>query len=388
MGRRICAFTGSRAEYGLLKPLLEEIRQEPALELKLLLAGTHLSREFGLTYRIVEEDGFTCDEKVEMILSSDTPVAVCKSMGLGMIGFSEALMRIKPDLVVILGDRFESMVAAISAYVCRIPIAHIQGGELTLGAIDDQFRHSITKMSMLHFVCAEEYRRRVIQLGEQPDRVFDFGALNVDAMKKIPVIPRAQLEKEIKFSLSPRSLLVTFHPVTLEDDTAKDQLPQLLEAISSFDNLKVIFTKTNADTEGRVINELIDEYVEANPQNTVAFTSMGQMHYINVLRYADAVAGNSSSGVIETPTFKVPTVNMGEREKGRIIADNVIDCEFDTESIRSALQTALSGQFKDSLKDMKSPYDKGETAKNIARVLKEYPLPRTTKKEFYDIKSC
>jgi GDP/UDP-N,N'-diacetylbacillosamine 2-epimerase (hydrolysing) len=309
-------------------------------------------------------------------------------MGLGMIGFSEALMRIKPDLVVILGDRFESMVAAISAYVCRIPIAHIQGGELTLGAIDDQFRHSITKMSMLHFVCAEEYRRRVIQLGEQPDRVFDFGALNVDAMKKIPVIPRAQLEKEIKFSLSPRSLLVTFHPVTLEDDTAKDQLPQLLEAISSFDNLKVIFTKTNADTEGRVINELIDEYVEANPQNTVAFTSMGQMHYINVLRYADAVAGNSSSGVIETPTFKVPTVNMGEREKGRIIADNVIDCEFDTESIRSALQTALSGQFKDSLKDMKSPYDKGETAKNIARVLKEYPLPRTTKKEFYDIKSC
>jgi len=388
VGRRICAFTGSRAEYGLLKPLLEEIRQEPALELKLLLAGTHLSREFGLTYRIVEEDGFTCDEKVEMILSSDTPVAVCKSMGLGMIGFSEALMRIKPDLVVILGDRFESMVAAISAYVCRIPIAHIQGGELTLGAIDDQFRHSITKMSMLHFVCAEEYRRRVIQLGEQPDRVFDFGALNVDAMKKIPVIPRAQLEKEIKFSLSPRSLLVTFHPVTLEDDTAKDQLPQLLEAISSFDNLKVIFTKTNADTEGRVINELIDEYVEANPQNTVAFTSMGQMHYINVLRYADAVAGNSSSGVIETPTFKVPTVNMGEREKGRIIADNVIDCEFDTESIRSALQTALSGQFKDSLKDMKSPYDKGETAKNIARVLKEYPLPRTTKKEFYDIKSC
>ena len=388
MGRRICVFTGSRAEYGLLKPLLEEIRQEPALELKLLLAGTHLSREFGLTYRIVEEDGFTCDEKVEMILSSDTPVAVCKSMGLGMIGFSEALMRIKPDLVVILGDRFESMVAAISAYVCRIPIAHIQGGELTLGAIDDQFRHSITKMSMLHFVCAEEYRRRVIQLGEQPDRVFDFGALNVDAMKKIPVIPRAQLEKEIKFSLSPRSLLVTFHPVTLEDDTAKDQLPQLLEAISSFDNLKVIFTKTNADTEGRVINELIDEYVEANPQNTVAFTSMGQMHYINVLRYADAVAGNSSSGVIETPTFKVPTVNMGEREKGRIIADNVIDCEFDTESIRSALQTALSGQFKDSLKDMKSPYDKGETSKNIARVLKEYPLPRTTKKEFYDIKSC
>jgi len=388
VGRRICAFTGSRAEYGLLKPLLEEIRQEPALELKLLLAGTHLSREFGLTYRIVEEDGFTCDEKVEMILSSDTPVAVCKSMGLGMIGFSEALMRIKPDLVVILGDRFESMVAAISAYVCRIPIAHIQGGELTLGAIDDQFRHSITKMSMLHFVCAEEYRRRVIQLGEQPDRVFDFGALNVDAMKKIPVIPRAQLEKEIKFSLSPRSLLVTFHPVTLEDDTAKDQLPQLLEAISSFDNLKVIFTKTNADTEGRVINELIDEYVEANPQNTVAFTSMGQMHYINVLRYADAVAGNSSSGVIETPTFKVPTVNMGEREKGRIIADNVIDCEFDTESIRSALQTALSGQFKDSLKDMKSPYDKGETSKNIARVLKEYPLPRTTKKEFYDIKSC
>jgi GDP/UDP-N,N'-diacetylbacillosamine 2-epimerase (hydrolysing) len=384
MGRKICVFTGGRAEYGLLKPLLNEVKKDLSLELQLLVSGMHLSREFGLTYKVIEEDGFVCDEKVEIILSSDSPISICKSIGLGMISFSEALTRLKPDLLIVLGDRFESMAAAMAAFICQIPVAHIQGGESTLGAIDDQFRHSMTKMSLLHFVTTDEYRRRVIQLGEEPSRVFNCGALNVEAMKEIRVLSKGQVEKAINFSFGSRSLLVTFHSSTLEKDTAGEQFLQLIEAIRSFDDLKIIFTKTNADTGGRIINELIDKYVEENPKNSIAFTSLGQLLYINTLRYVDVVAGNSSSGVIETPTFKVPTVDIGDREKGRIMADNVINCEQSTESIRAALNNALSKKFKESLRDMINPYEKDNTAKRIAEKLRDYPLPETIKKEFYD----
>ena len=387
MVRKICVFTGGRAEYGLLKPLLDEIVISHSLELKLLVSGMHLSSEFGLTYKKIEDDGFVCDEKVEMILSSDTTVSICKSMGLGMIGFSEALERIKPDIFVILGDRFETMVAATAALVCRIPVAHIQGGELTFGAIDDQFRHAITKMSLLHFVTTDEYQKRVIQLGEDPDRVFNFGAINVDAMKKIQPLSKLELEKQINFSLGPRTILVTFHPVTLENDTAGNYFSQLLKAIDEIGDLKVIFTKTNADTDGRIINNLIDLYVERNPKNTVAFTSLGQMRYISLLHYISAVVGNSSSGIIETPTFKIPTVNIGDREKGRVLANNVITCKQSIKAIRSAIEKVLSDEFKDSIKDMISPYDKDETAKNIVKTIREYEIPSTTKKEFYDISS-
>ena len=387
MVRKICVFTGGRAEYGLLKPLLDEIVISHSLELKLLVSGMHLSSEFGLTYKKIEDDGFVCDEKVEMILSSDTTVSICKSMGLGMIGFSEALERIKPDIFVILGDRFETMVAATAALVCRIPVAHIQGGELTFGAIDDQFRHAITKMSLFHFVTTDEYQKRVIQLGEDPDRVFNFGAINVDAMKKIQPLSKLELEKQINFSLGPRTILVTFHPVTLENDTAGNYFSQLLKAIDEIGDLKVIFTKTNADTDGRIINNLIDLYVERNPKNTVAFTSLGQMRYISLLHYISAVVGNSSSGIIETPTFKIPTVNIGDREKGRVLANNVITCKQSIKAIRSAIEKVLSDEFKDSIKDMISPYDKDETAKNIVKTIREYEIPSTTKKEFYDISS-
>ena len=387
MVRKICVFTGGRAEYGLLKPLLDEIVISHSLELKLLVSGMHLSSEFGLTYKKIEDDGFVCDEKVEMILSSDTTVSICKSMGLGMIGFSEALERIKPDIFVILGDRFETMVAATAALVCRIPVAHIQGGELTFGAIDDQFRHAITKMSLLHFVTTDEYQKRVIQLGEDPDRVFNFGAINVDAMKKIQPLSKLELEKQINFSLGPRTILVTFHPVTLENDTAGNYFSQLLKAIDEIGDLKVIFTKTNADTDGRIINNLIDLYVERNPKNTVAFTSLGQMRYISLLHYISAVVGNSSSGIIETPTFKIPTVNIGDREKGRVLANNVITCNQSIKAIRSAIEKVLSDEFKDSIEDMINPYDKDETAKNIVKTLREYEIPSTTKKEFYDVSS-
>ncbi len=385
MFRRICVFSGGRAEYGLLKPLLDELKDCSDVELKILVSGTHLSREFGLTYKEIERDGFICDEKVEMILSSDTSISVCKSMGLGMIGFSEALTRIKPDLLVILGDRFESMAVATTAVICRIPIAHIQGGEKTLGAFDEYIRHSITKMSFLHFVTTNEYFDRVVQLGEHPDRVFNFGAINVDAMKKVRILTKVKLEKAIGFSLGERSLLVTYHPVTLENGTAEESFMQILEAIRSFDNLRVVFTKTNADTEGRVINKLIDQYVDDNQNNAISFTSMGQLHYINALRYVSAVAGNSSSGIIETPTFKVPTVNIGDREKGRVIADNVINCDQNVKSIREALTTVLSIQFKKSLHKMSNPYEQGSTAKKISCILQDHKIPKTTKKEFYDV---
>lgn len=383
--RRICVFTGGRAEYGLLKPLLTELQKDESVELKLLVAGMHLSREFGLTYEAIENDGFVCDEKVEMILSSDSSISISKSMGLGLIGFSEALMRLQPDILVTLGDRYENMAVVTSAWVCRIPVAHIQGGEITLGAIDDQFRHCITKMSTLHFVTTDEYKNRVIQLGEHPSRVFNVGAINVDALHKIKVLSKVELEKDIGFEFGNKTLLITFHPVTLENNTAESNFQQLLDAIDDFDDLKIIFTKTLADTDGRVINEMIDNYVAENSSKSIAFTSMGQLRYMSALQYVDAVAGNSSSGIIETPSFKVPTLNVGKREQGRIVADNVICVKQDVAEIKQALEKALSTEFKESLKDMANPYEKPDTAINIAKTLAEYPLKNTTMKEFYDL---
>ena len=383
--KKICIFTGGRAEYGLLKPLLTELKSNKNIELQMLVSGMHLSPEFGLTYQLIEQDGFICNEKVEMLLSSDTPIATSKSMGLGMIGFSEALSRLQPDILVTLGDRYENMAVVTTAWVCRIPVAHIQGGEKTLGAIDDQFRHCITKMSRLHFVTTEEYRKRVVQLGEHPDRVFDVGALNVDALKKIEKLSKRQLEEAIDFKLDRKTALVTFHPVTLEKNTAGKNFQQLLDAIDAIDDLKIIFTKTLADTDGRIINEMIDDYVAANSHKAIAFTSMGQLRYISALKYVDVVAGNSSSGVIETPSFKVPTLNIGKREEGRIMADNVICVEQDTDAIKSALKVALSSEFKESLSDMTNPYEKPGTSKNIAEILEKYQLTGTTMKDFYDL---
>ncbi len=383
--RKICVFTGGRAEYGILKPLLDEIKKDLGLHLQIIVSGMHLSREFGLTFKEIEKDGFSCNEKIEIILSSDTPVSICKSMGLGMISFSEALQRLSPDILVILGDRFESMALATSALVSRIPIAHIQGGELTLGAIDDQFRHAISKMSFLHFVYTNSYRNRVIQLGENPNRVFNYGALNVDAMKKIKVLSKSRLQKKLGLDLDSRLLLVTFHPSTLEKNTSGRQFSELLMAIDEFKNVKIIFTKTNADTEGRVINEKIDKYVKHNPEKSVSFKSLGQMLYLSTLRYTSAVVGNSSSGIIETPTFYVPTVNIGDREKGRIRADNVIDCKPKKKEIKKSLEKALSPEFKKSLENMYQPYEKKNTSKNIVNTIKKFPLPNSIKKEFFDL---
>lgn len=383
--KKICVFTGTRAEYGLLRPLIDEIRKDSDLELQLVVTGMHLSTEFGLTYQIIEKDGYNIDEKVEMVLSSDTPAAICKSMGLGLIGFGEALNRLKPDFLVLLGDRFETLTGAITCLISRIPVAHIQGGELTFGATDDAMRHSITKMSMLHFTYTEAYRKRVIQLGEDPSTVFNVGGLNTEVINRMKYLTRDKLEKKINFKLGNNSCLVTFHPVTLEKNTAGMQFQELLLVLTSYPELNIIFTKTNADAEGRVINSLIDDFVNHNPTRSIAFTSMGQLLYLSAMNQVQVVIGNSSSGIIETPSFKLPTVNIGDREDGRLRADNIIDCGTTSKEISDALNKALSLEFAASLRYMINPYEKENTSKNIKDIIKNFDPKNKLKKVFYDI---
>lgn len=389
--RKICVFTGTRAEYGLLKPLMDEIYNDPGLSLQVMVTGMHLSPEFGLTYKAIEADGFHINEKVEILLSADTPTGISKSMGLGLCGFSESLERLRPDIVVILGDRFECLSMACVCMNARVPVAHIHGGETTIGAVDEAFRHSITKMSHLHFTSADEYRRRVIQLGEHPDRVFNVGAIGIENIRKLALLGKEELELETGFDLWEKFFLVTFHPVTLECATAEKQFKNLLSALDGVtggkNQTKIIFTKANADTEGRIINELIDSYVAQHPEKAVAFTSMGQLRYLSAMKHAAAVVGNSSSGIVEAPSFQVPTVNIGDRQKGRDRASSVIDCEPEISSIQGALYRSLSPEFVHSLQDMSNPYEKDGTAENLKNILKTYSLKNLLKKEFYVISS-
>jgi len=387
---KICIFTGTRAEYGLLKPLMDLIKDDLNLQLQVVVSGMHLSPEFGLTYQLIEADGFNIDEKVEILLSSDSSIGLAKSVGLGLISYSESLQRMKPDIVVVLGDRFEGLAIAQACMLARLPVAHIHGGEATFGLIDEPIRHSITKMSHLHFTSTEEYRKRVIQLGEHPDRVFNVGSIGVENIRNLPLLLKEQLENEIDFRLDVPYFLITFHPVTLENSTARDQFETLLSCLDEIilqheHKIKIIFTKANADTDGRIINQLIDSYVINNPQNAVSFNSMGQINYLSAMKYCAAVMGNSSSGIVEAPSFQVPTVNIGDRQKGRIRAKSVIDCEPEKKLIISALCKALSIDFLDSLKEINSPYEKPETAKNILDIIKETNLKGIIKKEFYDI---
>jgi len=385
MKRKICIVTGTRAEYGLLYWLMKEIQADADLELQIIATGMHLSPEFGLTYRKIEEDGFTIDKKIEMLLSSDTPVGISKSMGLGMIGFSEAYAELQPDIVILLGDRFETFCAAGAACVSRIPIGHIHGGETTQGAVDEAFRHSITKMSHLHFTATEEYRKRVIQLGENPERVSNVGALGIENIRKLPLQSREDLEKEIDLSLGQQCILVTYHPVTLEQATARMQFQNLLNAIDTIDGLHIIFTKANADTEGRIINQMIDEYGTTEKNVAISFTSMGQLRYLSAMKHVDAVVGNSSSGIVEAPSFKVPTVNIGDRQKGRVQTRSVINCSPTKDAIIQALKQALSPEFLHSIQDMTNPYERENTARNIKEIISHFDLMNILKKEFYDI---
>lgn len=385
MSRTVCVVTGTRADYGLLRWVMEGIRQSPDLRLQVIATGMHLSPEFGLTYREIEKDGFAIDRKVEMLLSSDTPAGITKSMGLGLMGFGEAIEQLKPDLMLVLGDRFEIFAAAAAAMVARVPLAHLHGGETTEGAIDEAIRHSITKMSHLHFVAAEEYRRRVVQLGEAPERVFLVGGLGIDNLRRLELLDRAALEAALDFKLGPKNLLVTFHPVTLEESTAGAQMAELLAALEALEDTHLIFTMPNADTDGRILIDMIEQFVAARP-HAHAYTSLGQLRYLSCIRQVDGVVGNSSSGLAEVPSFHKGTVNIGDRQRGRLKAESVIDCSPERESIAGALRTLYSPEFQAQLATVRNPYGEGGASEKVVRVLQEYPLDTLLKKTFYDLR--
>jgi UDP-hydrolysing UDP-N-acetyl-D-glucosamine 2-epimerase len=383
--RNICVYTSTRAEYGLLRSVMQEIRAAETLQLQILASGMHLSPEFGMTIQEVRADGFEPDEAIEILLSGDTPAAICKSMGLAMIGYGEALQRLKPDLVVVLGDRFETFCIAAAAQVCRVPLAHIHGGETTEGAVDEAFRHSITKMSHLHFASCEEYRQRIIQLGEVPDRVFNVGALGVENIRRMALMERSNLAESIGFNLEKPYFLVTFHPVTLEKDTSKKQCESLLDALDAFPEYNVIFTKANTDADGRVINRLIGEYAEKRPDRCLAVASLGSLRYLSALQYATAVIGNSSSGIMEAPSFKVPTVNIGDRQKGRIRVESVMDCEPAAASIIASIQKIVSPEWKEVLKRITNPYEQAGTAVRIVEKIALLCSTVSMKKSFHNL---
>jgi len=384
--KKICVVTGSRAEYGLLREVMEGIRDSPELELQLIATGMHLSPEFGLTFTEIEKDGFSIDRKVEMLLSSDTSASIAKSMGLGMIGFADVLSELNPDLLLVLGDRFEIFSAVSAAMVSRTPVAHLHGGETTEGAFDEAIRHSITKMSHLHFVAAEEYRKRVIQLGEHPERVFTVGGLGVDSILNLKLLERDELEASLDIKFGEKNLMITFHPVTLEQETSAGQMDEFLAALEKLTDTHLIFTMPNSDTDGRVLFQMIKEFVAKHP-NAKAFPSLGQLRYLSCIKYVDGVVGNSSSGLAEVPSFKKGTVNIGDRQKGRLKAKSVIDCEPNKNSIGKAITKLYSHEYQEKLTTVKNPYDSGGGAsKVIVDILRYISLDDILKKTFYDFK--
>ena len=384
--KKIGLITGTRAEYGLLKPLITKLNMAVDLELQLIVTGMHLSPEFGLTYQEIEQDGFKIKERNEMLLSSDTPNGITKSMGVAIIGFADIYTRIAPDIVIILGDRYEAFAAASAAMIHRIPIAHIHGGELTEGLIDDPIRHSITKMSSLHFTSTEQYRQRVIQLGEQPTTVVNVGALGIENIKEQKLLSKQDLAQRIDFSLDKPYFIVTFHPVTLEDNTAEVQFENLLNALDTFTEYRIIFTKANADTDGRIVNSLIDEYIVKNKERAVAFTSLGMLRYLSALKYCEMVIGNSSSGILEAPSFHIPTVNIGDRQAGRMKGKSIIDCGWTTEEIVHGIQRAQILKRCGDLQNDVNVYEGKDTSETIMKVLRNYLMrDNSIKKNFYDI---
>lgn len=387
--KKVCVVTGTRAEYGLLKPVIEKIKKDEELELYLIVTGAHLSPEFGLTYEEIEDDGYIINKKIEMLLSADTPGSIVKSMGVEMIGFADAFADGCPDMVVILGDRYEMLAAASAAMVHRIPIAHIHGGELTEGAIDESIRHAITKMSYLHFTAAEAYRNRIIQLGESPERVFNVGALGVENIKSIKLLDKTNLEESINFKLRENTVIVTYHSTTLEKQSSSEQFNNLLSVLKSKVELNIIFTKANSDADGRIINQMIDDFVAENRNRSIAYASLGQVKYLSVLKYCSVVIGNSSSGIVEVPSFYIPTVNIGDRQRGRIAPCSVIHCGTGVEDIEHALCRAMQDEFKQSITNIKNPYEGKNTSSEIVDIIKCYLRDGIDiKKKFCDLGSA
>lgn len=386
--RRICVVTTSRADYGLLYWLMRAISEDPALELQLIATGTHLSPEFGLTYRTIEQDGFRIHRKIDMLLSADSDSAVTKSIGVGLIAFSDAVDELRPDIVVLLGDRFELLSAAIASLVAKIPLAHIHGGETSQGAIDEGVRHAITKMSSLHFAATEAYRQRIIQMGEDPRSVFAFGAPGLDALRHETLLTKAELESHLDFELHTPTAVVTYHPVTLEKDTAEEQVGNLLTALLQ-GNVRAVFTKSNADPQGRTINQVLAQFCRERPADYRIYDNLGAKVYLSCLRHMDLMVGNSSSGLIEAPSFKLPAVNIGDRQRGRIKAQNVIDVGYSTAEIVDGIRQATSSLWRATLEDMRNPYAgcaEGTVSLHIKERLKNIEIGESLlKKQFHDL---
>ena len=383
--RKVCIVTGSRAEYGLLYWLIKEVEADKNLKLQLIATGMHLSSKFGLTYKEIEKD-FKIDKKIDMHLSSDTSVGISKSMSIAQASFAKAYIELKPDIVVVLGDRYEIFSAVTSAMISRIPIAHIHGGETTKGAIDEAIRHSITKMSHLHFAATEEYAKRVVQLGENPKKVFNIGGMGIENIKRLKLLSKNEFERSINFKLDKKNIIVTFHPVTLEGKTSKKHFQELLKTINELEDTKIIFTKANSDLDGKIINKMIDQYTKKKPDKSIGVASLGQLRYLSALQYVDAVVGNSSSGLLEAPSFKIGTINIGDRQKGRIKAKSVVDCLPNKKSIKKAFKKVYSKKFQNILKDVNNPYGDENASKKITKVLKSVKLENTLKKIFFNIK--
>ncbi len=383
--KKICVVTGTRAEYGLLSLLLKSIQDDMSLDLCIIVTGSHLSPEFGLTYKEIEKDGFRIDKKIEMVISADTSSSIAKSTGLGMIGFADALYDLKPDLMVLLGDRYEILAASFAAVTARIPIAHISGGETTEGAFDECIRHSITKMSWWHFAATDQYKKRIIQLGEHPGRVYNVGGLGVDLIKNLRLLSKKELSSKLGINFLSKNLLITYHPVTLEKNSSIESMENLLEVLADLIDVNLIFTMPNADSDGRSIFSLIQSFVLNNSERAIVFKSMGHLNYLSVMQFVDGVIGNSSSGIAEAPSLKVGTVNIGDRQKGRLKAASVIDCEPNKLSIKNAINILFSKQFRVDLKSVSSPFGNGNATRKIFEVLKNNKLPEEIKKEFYNL---
>lgn len=385
--RKICVVTGTRAEYGLMSRLIRLINDSDKTQLQLIATNMHLSPRFGNTYQEIEADGIKIDKKVPIIDDNapDTAVETLYSMSRALSGFAEAYAELNPDLIVVLGDRYEILAAATAALIEKIPVAHLHGGEITEGAYDDAIRHSITKMSHLHFTSTEEYRKRVIQLGEQPERVYNVGALGVENIKKLPLMSKEEIEKEIDFKINDNTILVTYHPVTLGNRTAKDDIDDFIAALEERKDLRVIFTMPNSDTGGQFIVDAINGFVTRNADRAKAYKSLGVLRYLSVMKQVAAVVGNSSSGLLEVPSFCIPTLNIGDRQNGRIAAESVYNCAPDKESVLNGLDKVLSKEFRKLAYVVRNPYEKANTAEEIFKVIRTYPLKGLSQKKFYNI---
>ena len=382
--RKICVITGTRAEFGLLRPLIELIDKDKNLQLQLIATGMHLSPEFGYTLDEIIASGFVVDKKVECLLSSDTSVGVSKSIALAISGFADALEELQPDLVVVLGDRTEILGAVIAAGMANIHIAHLHGGETTEGAYDEAIRHSITKFSHLHFTSTEAYRKRVIQLGEQPNTVFNVGAIGLDAIKKLKLLSREEFENSIGLKLKKRNVLITYHPVTLDKEAPIETFENILQALDELTDTALIFTHANSDKNGRIINKMITQYVNTHKDKAIEFKSLGQLRYLSALQFVDFVIGNSSSGMTEVPAFHIPTINIGDRQRGRICNESVINSNNSLEDIKKSITFALDKQFRETIQQQEMLYGDGTAAEKILKVIKEHTII-PLKKSFYDI---